>query len=109
MNRLEGRAALTVSGDGTKQEMFGIVTLVARTDVDKETRTVWLEDLKISKSSFPGAESKQHELEKAVRDSLSDWPKTMALDRLLADLSINGAEMARRIRTSQERSSPHHL
>jgi hypothetical protein len=92
MNRLEGRAALTVSGDGSKQEMFGIVTLVARTDVDKETRTVWLEDLRISKSSFPGAGSQQHDLEKAVRDSLSDWPKTIALDRLLADLSINSAE-----------------
>ena len=92
MNRLEARAALTVSGGDTKQEMFGIVTLTARTEVDKETRTVWLEDPRISKASFPGAESQQHGLERAVRDSLPDWPKTIALDRLVADLSINSAE-----------------
>jgi len=82
MNHLEARAALTVSG-AANHEIFGIITLTARTDVDKVTRMVWLEDLKISKASFPGAESQQHDLEKPIRDSLPDWPRTIALDRLL--------------------------
>src|ERR1700761_8828200 len=51
-DRLEARSALTFSAEGAKNEMFGIVTLTARTDVDKETRRVWLEDLKISSVSF---------------------------------------------------------
>jgi hypothetical protein len=91
-NHLEGRAALTFAAAGATNEMFGIVTLTARTDVDKETRTVWLEDLRISKVSFPGAESRQHDLEQAVRDSLVGWPRAISLDRVLADLSINNAE-----------------
>jgi hypothetical protein len=91
-NHLEGRAALTFTAAGATNEMFGIVTLTARTDVDKETRTVWLEDLQISKVSFPGAESRQHDLEQAVRDSIAGWPRAISLDRVLADLSINNAE-----------------
>jgi hypothetical protein len=91
-DRLEGRAAVTASRSGSTKESFGIVTLTARTEVDKEARLVWLQDLKISSASFPGAKSDQDELEKAVRDSLSNFPTSIALDRLLADLSMNGAE-----------------
>jgi hypothetical protein len=90
-SRLEGRAAVTATKTGSPQEAFGIVTLSARTDVDKETRLVALEDIKVTSASFPGAKPEQGDLEKAVRDSLPNWPKTVALDRLLADLSINGA------------------
>jgi hypothetical protein len=95
-NRLDARAAVTASRSGSTsgsaQESFGIVTLTARTDVDNETRMVWLEDVKISSANFPGAKTQQDDIEKAVRDSLPDWPKTIALDRLLADLSMNQAE-----------------
>jgi hypothetical protein len=81
-----------VSRGGSSQETFGIVTLTARTNVDKETRMVWLEDLKVTSASFPGAKPERGDLEKAVRDSLPIWPGTIALDRLLADLAINGVE-----------------
>ncbi len=90
-NRLEGRAAVTATRTGSTQEAFGIVTLTARTDVDKESRMVALEDVKVTSASFPGAKAEQGDLEKAVRDSLPNWPKVVALDRLLADLAINGA------------------
>jgi hypothetical protein len=91
-DRLEARAAVTASRGGSSQEAFGIVELTARTDVDKETRLVWLEDLKISSATFPGAKPEQGDLERAVRESLAAWPKTISLDRLLADLAINGAQ-----------------
>jgi hypothetical protein len=93
-NRLEARAAVTATRPGATQESFGIVTLNARTDVDKMVRTVWFEDVKISSVSFPGAKQEQGELERAVRDSLPGWPRDCSLDRLLADLAINGAEAA---------------
>lgn len=92
MNRLEAHAAVTASSEGSSSESFGIVKLSARTGVDKETRTVSIEDLKINSVSFPGAKTDQGELEKALRATLPDWPTTVSLDRLLADLSINGAE-----------------
>src|SRR5580704_3432853 len=91
-NSLEGRAAVTATRTGSTQEAFGIVNLSARTDVDKETRMVMLEDVKVTGASFPGAKPEQGDLEKAVRDSLPNWPKVVALDRLLADLAINGAQ-----------------
>lgn len=91
-NKLEARAAVTATRPGVARESFGIVTLSARTDVDKMTRTVWLEDIKVNNASFPGAKSEEGDLERAVRDSISAWPKSVSLDRLLADLAINGAE-----------------
>jgi hypothetical protein len=46
---------VTAVRSGATQEAFGIVALSARTDVDKESRTIWLEDLKVTSASFPGA------------------------------------------------------
>src|SRR5580658_5070812 len=62
-DRLEARAAVTASRSGSTEEAFGIVTLTARTDVDKETRTVWFEDLKVTSASFPGVKPEQGDLE----------------------------------------------
>jgi hypothetical protein len=39
-DRLEARAAVTASRSSSTQDAFGIVAVTARTDVDKETRTV---------------------------------------------------------------------
>src|ERR1700722_6859657 len=91
-NRLEARAAVTAKRDDSSQEMFGIVKLSARTEVDRQTRIVWLEDRKIESATFPGAKPEQGDIEKAVRDSLPNWPGSISLDRLLADLSMMGAE-----------------
>ena len=107
-DRLEGRAAVTATKAGSSQEAFGIVTLSARTDVDKETRMVALEDLKVTSASFPGAKPEQGDLEKAVRDSLPNWPKVIALDRLLADLVHQWSDARRPIHGPQERPSQDH-
>src|SRR5271166_1251951 len=47
-DRLEGRAAVTATVAGSTKEAFGIVMLSARTAVDKETRMVALDDLKVT-------------------------------------------------------------
>jgi hypothetical protein len=91
-NQLQARAAVTAAREGSTQESFGIVKLSARTDVDHQTRMVWLDDVKVTSASFPGAKPDQGDLEKAVRDSLPNWPNNISLDRLLADLAMNGAE-----------------
>ncbi len=91
-NRLEARSAVTVTGPNASKALYGIVSLAARTDVDKEDRAVTLEDLKVTSALFPANESEQSDLLKTIRESLPQWPVTVSLDRLLADLSITEAE-----------------
>jgi len=91
-NHLEARAAVTVTRPGNPTPLYGIVSLTARTDVDKESRMVMLDDLKVSSVSFPAAKSQEPELERAIRDGLPIWPRTVTLDRLLADMAMTQAE-----------------
>jgi len=91
-NHLEALAAVTVTQSPNSTPLYGIVSLTARTDVDKESRIVTLEDLKVPSVSFPAAKSQEHELERAIRDRLPQWPRTITLDRLLADLAMTQAE-----------------
>jgi len=89
-DRLEARAAVTVTPAGSSTQVYGIATLSARTEVDRDNRMVTIQDLKVTKGTFPGAN--QDEMTKAVRDSLPNWPHMVSLDRLLADLSMTNAE-----------------
>ena len=91
-DHLQARAAVTLIPAGTSTSLYGIVALTARTDVNKESRVVTLEDLKVSSVSFPAAKSQESGLERAIRDSLPQWPRTITLDRLLADLAMTQAE-----------------
>src|SRR5208283_3980604 len=91
-NKIEARSAVisTLKGDST--DIFGTVSISARTEVDKETRLVSLEDIAVKEANFPSAPSLQGKLRKAVRESVPGWPHTVSLDRLLADLQITQTE-----------------
>ena len=91
-NRIEARSAVIVTRREDPTQIFGIVSISARTEVDRETRLVSMEDITIKDANFPSARSLQSTLLNAVRDSLPNWPRTVSLDRLLADFSINQAE-----------------
>lgn len=90
-NRIEARSAVIVTRAGDAAQIFGMVSIHARTDVDKETRLVSLEDVTIDDANFPSATSMQPMLLGAVRGSVPGWPRTVSLDRLLADLAITQA------------------
>ncbi len=90
-NRLQARSAVTLLHEGEKKPIYGIVTLSARTDVDKEDRMVALEDLQVTSAHFPAAAGRQKELEKVIREGLKQSPVSVSLDRLLADLAITNA------------------
>ena len=92
-NQLEAHAAVSVTPTGAKDPTFGVIWFKARTDVDKTNRLVYLEDLNITRSSFPSAPAKAaawvealHELEPTKRS------KAISLDRLEADLGITQAK-----------------
>ncbi len=91
-NRIEARSAVIVTRREDTTQIFGIVSINARIEVDRETRLVALENISIKDANFPSATSLQSSLLKAVRDSVPSWPQTISLDRLLADLQITQAE-----------------
>jgi len=91
-NRIEARSAVIVTLQGDSTQIFGTVTIKARTEVDNEARLVSLEDINVKEANFPSASSLQGKLLKAVRESVPSWPRTVSLDRLLADLAITQTE-----------------
>src|SRR5262245_42489385 len=52
-NQLAWRVAVALRPSGTKTETFGVLWGTARTEVDRTTRSVSLEDVAITKSNFP--------------------------------------------------------
>jgi hypothetical protein len=92
-NHLQARAAITVTRAGESAPQYGIVSLTARTDIDRESRMVSLDDIKVSSVSFPAATSQEGDLKRAIRDALPNWPRTITLDRLLAELAMTQSEV----------------
>ena len=92
-DRIEARSAVIVTRREDPNQIFGVVSITARTEVDRETRLVSFEDITIKDANFPSAASLQPLLLKAVRDSVPSWPRTVSLDRLLADLDITQSEV----------------
>jgi hypothetical protein len=91
-NRLEFRAAATATRQGESNEIFGFITFSASTQVDKETRMVGLEDLKVNSVSFPGSGSFQADLSQIVHQDFEGRPASVSLDGLLADVAMGNAE-----------------
>jgi len=95
--RLSGRAAVAVENRVAPQPTYGVLWFTARTEVDKETRMVTLEDLTISKTDFPTAPDGGATYVAALRQTLAGQPLTIALDRLQAELELERVEEPRRI------------
>jgi hypothetical protein len=91
-NRIEARAAVIVTDSEKPTQIFGTVSINARTEINKETRLVSLEDIIVKDAKFPSAAPLRSTLLRAIRESIPDWPRTVSLDRLLADLAITQAE-----------------
>lgn len=86
---LEGHAAVSVQPPGSKNPTFGVFWFTARTDVDKVNRVVFLEDLNITRLSFPSAPDKAAAWQAALQGTEKDKKsKAIALDRLEAELGI---------------------
>src|SRR5216684_3982735 len=90
--RLDGRSAVAVESQASPEPRYGVIWFTARTQVDKETRMVTLEDRTISKADFPTVPDGGAGYLAALQRSLSDAPLTIALDRLQAELEIEQAE-----------------
>ncbi|MGB7159715.1 MAG: hypothetical protein WBD40_16730, partial [Tepidisphaeraceae bacterium] len=107
-NRLEARAAIAVAqgeggqgapaGQGAKDEKpkqsFGVVWLAARTEVDKANRIVSLEDVAVTKLSFPQDAKREPEYLAMIRSHVGDATREIPLDHLEANLAASQQERA---------------
>jgi hypothetical protein len=88
-NALLWRVAVALRPTGQKAETFGVIWGAARTDVDRITRTVELNDLTVSKVNFPTLQDKGETYLPSLRTSLASALQTMALDSLEASLAAS--------------------
>jgi len=52
-NRLDAYSAVSVQSNQSQEPTYGTIYFTARTDVDKDNRIVTLEDMNLTKASFP--------------------------------------------------------
>jgi hypothetical protein len=88
-NALAWRVAVALRPTGQKDETFGVLWGTARTDVDRVTRTVELNDLVVTKSNFPTLPDKGAQYLPGLRSALVSALQTMALDSLEASLAAS--------------------
>ena len=69
-----------------------MIWFTARTEVDKETQMVTLEELTVSKADFPTVPDGGAGYLAALQRAFSEAPLTIALDRLQAELEVEQAE-----------------
>jgi uncharacterized membrane protein YgcG len=88
-NALAGRAAVSVMRPGEKDPHYGVIELGARTQIDKSSDVVTLTNVRITRSSFPGAAAGDAEKYlAALRGSVTreSWP--VSAQALQANLAI---------------------
>ena len=91
-NQIAFRSALAIMPKGGKQESFGVIVATARTQVDKVTRTVVFENLKITKSDFPTLPDRGASYAAELQTEVANKVRTISLDRLTASMALNGVK-----------------
>jgi len=90
-NLLDFRAAVGVKPAGPGQETFGVIWATARTQVDRISRMVVLEDVTLTKSAFPMLADQGAAYVRELQKQISAISKRIiALDRLEATVAASG-------------------
>src|SRR5262245_44065343 len=88
-NQLAWRVAVALRPSGTKTETFGVLWGTARTEVDRTTRSVNLEDVVITRSNFPTLPQNGAAYLPGLQSALKSALATMALDSLETSLKAS--------------------
>lgn len=89
-NQIQGRFATAVRPAGTSNETYGVVYFTARTEIDKMSRLVTLEDYKLTKVDFPTQSAQEKVYLPIIQAELPQAAKTIPLDHLEAVFVISG-------------------
>ena len=87
-NRMVARAAVQVVRQADPNPSFGVIWFSARTEVDKSTRLVALQDIKVDKGSFPAEPNNEADYIAAIRLGLPADGTTISLDRVQANMAV---------------------
>ena len=88
-NRLDFRAAVAAKASESNAETFGVIWGTARTDVDRVTRMVTLEDLSLTRSDFPTLADNGASYRSQLQKEFTGAERTVALDRLEDSLAAS--------------------
>src|SRR5208337_1250317 len=88
-NQLEGRFAIAVRPTGTSNETYGVVFFNTRTEIDKFSRLVTLEDFQITRLDFPTQRGMQKVYEAIIQGELPKTAKIIPLDHLEATFAAS--------------------
>ena len=88
-NQLRWRVAVALRPTGTKNETFGVLWGSARTQVDRVTRSVALQEINVSQAKFPTLKDDGAAYLPGLRSALQSALATMALDSLEASLAAS--------------------
>ena len=86
-NRIRFRTAVTLTASGAGQESVGVVWASAVTHVDRTSRLVSLDDVTLSRATFPTLADGGDTYLKALQTHFELAPHSIALDRLQASLA----------------------
>jgi len=87
----ETRAAVGVTPPGSNAPTYGVFWMKARADVDKAARIVTLNDIVVTRASFPSAPNLQNNWLTMIRKDVPLASKTIALDHLEAAYAMSEA------------------
>lgn len=88
-NQLDWRVAVAITPKGSKNPVYGTVQGTARTDIDRVTRTVVLNDIVYGKVNFPTLPDNGAAYMGDLRKGLNAALNTMALDSLETALAAS--------------------
>ncbi|MDD5084461.1 MAG: carbohydrate-binding family V/XII, partial [Candidatus Omnitrophica bacterium] len=87
--KLEARAAVSAQTKETSKEVFGVIWIDGKADVDKEARIITLRDLKIVKVQFPTVPDREKQYRELLQSELPQRTKEIALDHLEANFAMS--------------------
>ncbi len=88
-NQIQGRFATAVRPTGTSNETYGVVYFTARTEIDKLSRLVTLENFQVTKLDFPTQRGMQKIYQTIIQSELPAAARTIPLDHLEAVFAIS--------------------
>jgi hypothetical protein len=89
-NRLDFRSALAIKANGAQAEAFGVAFVTARTNVDKATHRVTLDNMRITRSDFPTLPDHGVAYMAELQKKLGKGVRTISLDRLKQSPALPG-------------------
>jgi hypothetical protein len=88
-DRLQARAAISVTLTGSEEPVFGAVWFDARISTDRDERTVEVEELTVARMRFAEEDPEKGEKLRALLEKeIPEWQLEVSLDRLLTTLEL---------------------